>query len=290
MMNKQICREPMTSDLVFKAVYGQEMEDSKAALIALLNMILDRKEDPIIDLVYKNPFSIAEARENKNIVMDIKVETASHELIDIEMQMKTNDAFVDRTVYYGSKMFVSGLASGNDYDSIKKTIVISFVKGKLFPDKEPAHSIYKLKELTTNTVLTEALEYHYIELGKAEWQEKPIEQLNELEQLSAYMCCTGNPDMEEFLNKLVQLARGVITMTDKVLRKVSEDERLRAERESREMFEWEYKQNMRRAEERGVETAKKQYAVNMLKEDIAVNVIARVTGLSEDIIINLKEK
>ena len=46
-----IHREPMTSDVIFKAVFGSDKDESKKALISLLNCVLDRKEDPIIDLV-----------------------------------------------------------------------------------------------------------------------------------------------------------------------------------------------------------------------------------------------
>ena len=39
---------PLTSDLVFKAVYGRNTASSNAALIALLNRLLERERDPIV--------------------------------------------------------------------------------------------------------------------------------------------------------------------------------------------------------------------------------------------------
>lgn len=79
-MKKQIHREPLASDIIFKAVYGQDNPECKRALILLLNLILEQENDPIVDLTYHNPLSIAECNE-KNIVMDIFVETQSGDLI-----------------------------------------------------------------------------------------------------------------------------------------------------------------------------------------------------------------
>ncbi|MBQ9972049.1 MAG: PD-(D/E)XK nuclease family transposase, partial [Firmicutes bacterium] len=53
-------RLALTNDLVFKAVYGQDREDCKRALIALLNLVLDQKDDPIATLTYLNPYVMPE--------------------------------------------------------------------------------------------------------------------------------------------------------------------------------------------------------------------------------------
>lgn len=60
-------------------------------------------------------------------------ETSHGELIDIEMQVGELDVYINRTMYYGCRQLSESLAEGDDYGKIKKSIVISFVKGKLFP-------------------------------------------------------------------------------------------------------------------------------------------------------------
>jgi len=42
---------------VFKAVFGQDNDRSKKALILLLNTILDRKDDPITRIRILNPYN-----------------------------------------------------------------------------------------------------------------------------------------------------------------------------------------------------------------------------------------
>ena len=101
MKEKHVHREPLTSDVIFKAVFGRDTPESKAALIEVLNLVLDRKEDPIVDLTYLNPFSIAEAMNDKKIIMDVQVETTKKELIDVEMQIGQLNINVNRSIFYG---------------------------------------------------------------------------------------------------------------------------------------------------------------------------------------------
>ena len=49
---------PLTDDYVFHAVFGRDTEESRAALIEILNIILERKQDPISAIVIKNPIEI----------------------------------------------------------------------------------------------------------------------------------------------------------------------------------------------------------------------------------------
>ena len=51
-------RMPLYNDYVFHRIYGSDTEESKAALVGLLNIILERKDDPIRRLEIKNPIDI----------------------------------------------------------------------------------------------------------------------------------------------------------------------------------------------------------------------------------------
>ena len=221
-MKKQIHREPLTSDIIFKAVYGQDNQECKRALILLLNLILERKDDPIVDLTYKNPFSIAECaecNEKKPIVMDIFVETQSGELIDIEMQIHVSGLFINRTLFYGCDLIRQGLELGSEYDTLKKSIVISIVRGKLFPEFPAAHTCFTMCNQETGKELTDILQLHYLELGKLNWEGKPPEMLSPLEQLGAYFCCSGQPEQTAYLESLLRTESEVISVTDELLQK-----------------------------------------------------------------------
>ena len=79
------------NDVIFKAVFGRDNEDCKTLLIYLLNLILKRDKDPIVDIEYKNPFEIREYVDDKETILDIKVTTNSGEIIDLEIQLISSD-------------------------------------------------------------------------------------------------------------------------------------------------------------------------------------------------------
>lgn len=280
-------REPLTSDLIFKAVFGQDTEECKKALITVLNLILEREEDPITDLVYKNPFSIPEDRRQKEIIMDIRVETSAGEQIDIEMQVDISGAFADRMVLYGCKMAARGLDRGQEYVKMKKNILIAFVKGKIPSEEqnEQVHSMFTLREEKSHKKLSDILEFHFIELGKIPWRETPPEELGPLEQFGAYLLCSGDPDQQEYVEKLVQNGGEVISMTDKLLRKVSEEELIREARFDREWYElqaeWRRSDARKDGWEDGLTQGKKAIALEMKQDGVPTDKIARYTGLTE---------
>ena len=55
----------LTNDYVFKAVFGQDNDRSKEALKMLLNVILDRKNDPITRIRILNPIIIGQSDASK---------------------------------------------------------------------------------------------------------------------------------------------------------------------------------------------------------------------------------
>ncbi|MDO4486002.1 MAG: Rpn family recombination-promoting nuclease/putative transposase [Bacillota bacterium] len=289
-IRKEVNREPLTSDIIFKAVYGRDTPESKAALIALLNLVLDRHNDPIVDINYKNPFSIDDNYEGKTIIMDIKAETNKGELIDIEMQIGELDIYINRTVYYGCRQLSDSLAGGDDYGKIKRSIIISFVKGKLFPREIPYHSIFTLQEKQTKKELSNILELHYIELDKIRYNERPANELSELEKLGAYIKCSGNPEKKSYVEELVKKGDEVIEMTDTILKQISEEDKLRELRLAREKWEmWVamekaagYETGKADGEIKGAESKAREIAMNLKKAGIDIEIIASNTGLTKD--------
>lgn len=73
-------------DWVFHHIFCKGTEKTNRALVGILNIILDRREDPIKDLKIENPIQQGETENDKETILDIKATTNSGENIDIEMQ------------------------------------------------------------------------------------------------------------------------------------------------------------------------------------------------------------
>ena len=72
---------------------------------------------------------------------------------------------------------VRGLEKGENYDKLKKSIVIVILKDSCLPESEPAHSCFVLKNQRTGYELSEMAQLHILELGKYNWRGKKAKEL-----------------------------------------------------------------------------------------------------------------
>lgn len=225
----------LKNDLIFKAVYGNDTEESKFVLIALLNHILDRKEDPIISLEYKNPFQLRSWADEKESILDIKVRTDRGELIDIEMQMCSQAYLKERLVYYHGGLIRSSLKKGDVYGNMLKTITICIVDDILFSESAQFLSNFRFFEETNHYCLTEATGICIIELPKVNPTGRSIDELNSLELCLEYIRCADERG-SDYVDALIKKGGKELAMAQHILEQTAADEFLREKALAREKF------------------------------------------------------
>ena len=155
-------------DLVFKKLFGTEKNIK--LLKSLANSILPADEQ-IVTLELKNPYNPSDYISGKISYLDIKAKDEKDRWYDIEMQVAPYDFFGMRLLYYWSRMYGSQLKSGETYDKLRKTIVISLIDFNYFKDpkdKKRFHRRIGLCDLDTNEIYeqTDGLELIFVELKK----------------------------------------------------------------------------------------------------------------------------
>ena len=240
----------LTIDYVFHAVFGRDTDESRAALMEILNIILERKDDPIKSIVLKNPIDTAEREDEKETIMDIRAENSSGEELDIEMQSGNLRVYPDRVLFYGGRLVNSSLQQGFKYDKMKKSIVVSIINGILFAELDSCHSIFDVRERQTGLLLSDRLEFHFLELGKVDGQ-KPVEALTEAERLAAYLKYANDEDKQDYVQEIIY-SEG-LTMTENAYRKVTQDEIEYERMESRLKYQLQYNTDMSLARQEGLE-------------------------------------
>ena len=284
---------PLTDDYVFHAVFGRDTEESRAALIEILNIILERKQDPIRAIVIKNPIEIPEREADKESVMDIRAETESRELLDIEMQAGDLKFYQNRALFYGGRLVNSALQVGENYDKMKKSIVISITSGRLFPSLAGCHNIFEMRDRERGLLLCDRLELHFLELSKIDGR-KPVSALTEIERLGAYLKFASVEDRQDYVKQI--LSSEDIAMTENAYRKVTEDELEYERRESRFRYQLQRNTELSVARKEGLEQGRsegeaiglekgaaqkqREIARNMKNKQLDFAVIAEITGLS----------
>lgn len=152
-------------DYAFKHVFGRE--ESEAALISLLDAVLQPPPgQEIAALELLNPFNEKEALDDKLSVLDIKARDHSGRQFNVEMQMLAYGAFRQRALYYWSRLYQGQLQEGDDYPALRPTISVCFVDTPLFPDLADHHLIFELRERHRQTLFTDQMALHILELTK----------------------------------------------------------------------------------------------------------------------------
>ena len=159
-------RIPLLSDIVFKYIFGTE--ESADILKTFINAVLqDAGFSEIKSIAVVNPFNVKTYIDEKFSVIDTRAEDNNGDKYNIEVQVRTQADYQERSLYYWAKTYSDQLKDGELYGILKKVISISILNFCLFPDHVPYHSCYMLRENSNpENVLTEDCIMHYLEVPK----------------------------------------------------------------------------------------------------------------------------
>ena len=238
--------------------------------------------------------------------MDIRADLKNDTNCIIEIQLKPCKNEPERILYYWADAYARQAKRGEKYKILKKTISIAILDHEL----EALKGIDELgikwqirEELTGKRVLTDRLELIIIEIPKAiklyaKMPQNPICQ---------WMMFLDNPNQKEVAsimeeNKAIKKAIGE-------LEQVSGDEKIRRIAELKEKYIRDEQASLEYAKDEGYKTGKEEgmkagieegmkagrnegrneIAKNMLKENLSIELISKLTSLSQEEIEKLKE-
>lgn len=265
-------------DVVFQILFGEV--GSENITKDFLSSILSEKINEISldeNIVLRRGIP----REKMGIV-DVLAKINNNEYCNIEMQVINKKNLIKRMLFYWSKQYTKGIKQGEDYQELKRTIVILIADFEIEEIKElEYHSEWKIIELKHRKyILTEDLEFHIIELpkmyklSKTEKNNKLIEWLYflnnpESKEVQEYM--KSNENMKQAKEKLDGLS------DDKVVARLAElrEKAILDEREA------EYTGYFKGKEE-GRKDREKEIAKKMKEMQIPLEQIEKATGLTKE--------
>ena len=284
----KIPRLPLTDDYIFKRVFA--FEGNESVLKDLLEAILRKN---IKNVTIKNPEIIPYEREDKRGLLDIKAETDDGTVLDIEMQMEDKKNIEERGTLYLANMITSQLQVGDDYTTLKKSIVI-FITNYNFLKRNSYHSIGKIKfdktlkeeyvdmgYKTEDEEASKYIEFHYIELPK--YKKKTQSEFTKLDQ---WMCIFTNRKGEMMLaekeNKEIKKAMNTLDY-------ISSDPKERERHNSVIMDEYNRLTSEQNFFEAGKEEGIIETAKEMIKRKLPIDLICEITKLSKEEVEKIKE-
>ena len=282
--NKKIKRYPPKMDIIFQAIFGEV--GSENITKDFLEKILKRKIEKIS--LDKNPILRRELKDDKLGVLDIITELDGKEKCNIEMQLIDKNNIIERMLYYWSKMYTRQIKAGDDYNKLEKTIVILIadfnIKGL---EEVEYHSTWKIIETNSvkKLILTDKFELDIIELLKIKGRE------NEKDQLLDWLIFLENPESERVTRKMKENEN--LKEAVEKLDRISEDEKMQRIIELREKAIRDehaiYAKGLDDGVEKGAREKQIEIAKSMLKENMDIEIIIKITGLTKEEIEKLKE-
>ena len=281
---KKFERLPITNDYIFKRVFAYEGNESilKDLLEAILKINIQK-------IQIKNPEIVPFTKEEKRGLLDIKVSLDNGTIIDIEMQMKNEKNTEERSTMYLGKMISEQLQSGEEYNLLKKSIVI-FITNYNFLKRNSYHNVGKMKfddaikeeYVEEDEIASKYLEIHYIELPK--FVKRNPEKYTKLDQ---WMCLfTQNREGIEMAEKENKEIKRAVRALDFI----SADEKERERYNSIIMAEYNKKVTEGKVREEGAEEEKIKIAKEMIKKKFPIEIIVEVTKLSKEKIIEIQSE
>ncbi|SDD52636.1 conserved hypothetical protein (putative transposase or invertase) [Paenibacillus sp. CF095] len=261
-------------DFVFKRIFGSE--NNKDVLLAFLNRVLTETGDPpLSEIILMNPYTDKDDPLDKQSIFDVYAKTSEGKLIDIEMQLFNKYDIEKRTLFYWSKRYSSQLHEGEKYQELKKCVTINILN-YAFLENHEYHNTFHLREDRTGLTLIDDIEIHFLELPKLD---DVIPSQGGLENWLLFLKGVDTTHWEVLKMNEPGLEKAMDT-----LQFLSQDSEARRLYEARQKYLHDEASMLEGARKAGIT----EVAKNMLKLNLDLATIAKVTGLSEQEIIQLK--
>ena len=136
-------------------------------MTGLLVALLDIPVEEIVELEFLDPFQQGEWEADKEGILDVKVHLNGDRKINIELQVRQQGYWKERSLFYLSRMYTSDLTSGVKYSALEPCIHISILTFDVL-ELNRLYSVVWFKEEKTGKVYSDKLSLRVLYLKKTE--------------------------------------------------------------------------------------------------------------------------
>lgn len=267
----------LTSDTLFKAfMMSNYTKKYKARLIYLITGL---EEERLLNAAYQSREFAVENKKDKVYKSDIIVNVDKNVLL-LEMNQSYYPEIIEKNFKYLNKVSYESYNSGEDYDN-RICIQVNFDDYDSYQKKK---LIYHFEMMEVNEHFIDQLNYRKYHISLSNLRKK---------------CYTDNAS-EELINILkiftvktleeLESLRGEDYMDEAIseIKRICQDEKIIGLYDKEEEERRVKNCQMRYAKNQGIEEGKIEIVKNMLKENIDISLISKVTGLSKEEIEKLE--
>ena len=219
----------LSNDLIFKAYF----KSNKLVLKSLLKTFLPLPKGYEIQQVELLDSALPSAQaKDKQPVLDMRVQLNKGEVVNVEMQVASQEQFSRRILFYWSKLYTHSLKKGEDYKRLFPTYSLIFTCFNMFKGSEAFYNSFSIRsDQAPFFVLNEDLKIVIVELSK--FLVGDVRNLLDLREEWCYML-NNSSEMTDKEAEFLSLRREDMKMATDHLMKLSRDEQLLMLEEQRE--------------------------------------------------------
>lgn len=232
-------------DIIFKKLFTENQD----LLHSFVAGMLDIPPESITEIKIENPELPPETLSGKFSRLDLSLKV-DHRLVNVEIQVKNDADYRDRTLFYWAKLYSSELKSGEDYGELKQTITINIINFNMF-DGDDYHTEVAAVIKGTNEVFSDKFGIHFFELKKLGRKPNPK---NRRELWLQFI----NADSEEEFDMIDATNIPIMQKAVRVIYDMSEDSKLREIARLREKALHDEASALKNAKEEGREEGREE--------------------------------
>lgn len=278
------------NDVVFQSIFNQNNAKITKAFVEAL---LDEKITKMT--INSDQILVRDTPEDKLGILDLELDINNNEKVDVEIQLIERANFVERLLFYFSRLYASEIKRGDSYTEAKKVILIAIIDYplELTQTISEMETVWKLCEKNhPDLVLTDSIEICILELDKV----KNTYYKNKLDKKAQWMLFLDDPnsrEVKEIMKKNNDIKDAVIEVHER-----SKDEQLRRLAELKEKAIMDekaiYKAGRLRGEKEGITQGQLEKSIeiikNLLSMDFTVSQIAQAVDMSEEEVKKIIDK
>ena len=151
----------MTNDYMFRYI----LQENQTVLEGLVCSLLHLKPEEVQTIEIRNPIDLGQQITRKDFILDIKVLLNNHTLINLEMQMRDEANWTDRSLSYLCRNY-DQLYRGQEYDEALPVYHIGFLDFTLFPACPEFYATYRMLNVKNHHLYSDKLTLGVVDLNQ----------------------------------------------------------------------------------------------------------------------------
>ena len=205
-------------DVVFQSLFSKNNPEITKAFAEVL---LEEKIESI--KINEDKELIRNKPNDKLGILDLELEINNKEKVDVEVQLLNKGNFIERILYYATRLYSDQFKRGEEYENAKRTVLVAIVDFEIeeIKDIEEMETKWKLVETKKREkILTELIEIDIINIRKAK-KEYEKDKKNEKAQWMLFLDNPNSKEVKEIMKENKEIEKCVITVKE-----LSEDEKM----------------------------------------------------------------